>query len=68
MLLQLLRKTAALKRREKSLFSELTTAEKTELQEANRELQIVKSELKKRCSQAPAKSPSQPKSKNPFRP
>jgi hypothetical protein len=66
MLLQLLRKTASLKRREKSLFSELTTTEKAELQDANRELQIVKSELKKRCSQPTPKPQSQPKSKHPF--
>jgi hypothetical protein len=68
MLLQGLRRTASLKRREKSLFSELTTAEKAELQEANRELQIVKSELKKRCAQPTANPASQPKSKHPFRP
>jgi hypothetical protein len=68
MLLQLHRKTAALKRREKSLFSELSRTEKAELQEANRDLELVKSELKKRCSQPTSKSPSLPKSKSPFRP
>jgi hypothetical protein len=68
MLLQLARKIAPLKRRERSLFSELTTAEKAELQEAERDLQLVKSELKKRCSQPAAKPSPQGKSKNPFRP
>jgi hypothetical protein len=67
MLLQLLRKTAALKRRERSLFSDLTATEKAELQQWNEELRIVKSVLKNRCSE-PAKPSSQPKSKTPFKP
>ncbi|HMK37545.1 MAG TPA: hypothetical protein VK463_20905, partial [Desulfomonilaceae bacterium] len=59
MLVQLLRKTSSLKRREKSLFSDLTPAEKNELQEATHDLQIVKSILKGRCAEQEAR-PAQP--------
>lgn len=68
MLLQLLRKTAGLKRRERSLFSELTPSEKAELQEWNQELQTVKSILKTRCAESATKSSSQQKPRSPFRP
>jgi hypothetical protein len=49
MLIQLLRKTKSLKRREHSTFSELTPAEKTILQESDRELRTVNTILKARC-------------------
>jgi hypothetical protein len=49
MLVQLLRKTKSLKRREHSTFSELTPAEKTILQESDRELRTVNTILKARC-------------------
>ena len=50
MLVQLLRKTKSLKRREHSTFSELTPAEKTTLQESERELKTVNTILKARCA------------------
>jgi hypothetical protein len=50
MLVQLLRKTKSLKRREHSTFSELTPAEKTTLQESERELKTVTTILKARCA------------------
>jgi hypothetical protein len=49
MLVQLLRKTKSLKRREHSTFSELTQAEKTTLQESEGELRTVTTVLKARC-------------------
>jgi hypothetical protein len=49
MLVQLLRKTKSLKRREHSTFSELTQAEKTTLQESEGELRAVTTVLKARC-------------------
>lgn len=50
MLVQLFRKTNSLKRREHSTFSELTPAEKTTLQESERELRTVTTILKARCA------------------
>jgi hypothetical protein len=49
MLVQLLRKTKSLKRREHSTFSELTSAEKSILQESEKELRTVTKILKSRC-------------------
>jgi hypothetical protein len=49
MLLQLLRKSKALKRREHSSFSELTPVEKAVLQECEREFRTVNTILKARC-------------------
>jgi hypothetical protein len=49
MLVQLLRKTKSLKRREHSTFSELTSAEKTILHDSEKELRTVTSILKARC-------------------
>jgi len=49
MLVQLLRKTKSLKRREHSTFSELSPAEKTVLQESEREIRTINTILKARC-------------------
>jgi hypothetical protein len=49
-LVQLLRKVNALKKREHSLFSRLTDAEKHELEEANQKLTAVRTVLNTRCS------------------
>lgn len=59
MLVQLLRKTNPLKRRERSTFSELSDSEKKELQEATREMNIVSEIMKARCAAEP--SPKQRK-------
>lgn len=59
LLLQLVQKTTALKRREGSLFSALTPAERTELEEAERAFKELKSAIRSRCA---AHEPS-----NPFR-
>jgi hypothetical protein len=53
MLVQLLRKFHSLKRRESSLFSELSQLEKTELESANDELAKVRNALKSRCGEPP---------------
>jgi hypothetical protein len=50
MLVQLLRRATPLKRREHSTFSELTPAEKTVMRESFRELRMVTTILKARCS------------------
>jgi hypothetical protein len=49
MLVQLLRKTNSLKRREHSTFSELTAAEKAILRDSEKELRTVTEILKARC-------------------
>ncbi|MGO9571061.1 MAG: hypothetical protein ACLP5H_26350 [Desulfomonilaceae bacterium] len=51
MLVQILRKTKSLKRREHSTFSDLTPAEKTTLYESEREFRTVTTILKARCPQ-----------------
>ncbi len=55
--LQLVQKTVALKRREGSLFSALTSAEKDELQEADREFKELKAAIKTRCAAHESHSP-----------
>jgi hypothetical protein len=49
MLVQLLRKTKSLKRREHSTFSELTSEEKTILRDSEKQLRTVTTILKSRC-------------------
>jgi hypothetical protein len=51
MLVQLLRRTTSLKRREHSTFSELTPAEKAILRDSEKELRTVNAILKARCVQ-----------------
>ncbi|MGB6065118.1 MAG: hypothetical protein WBG50_09930 [Desulfomonilaceae bacterium] len=53
MLVQILRRSNPLKRREHSTFSELTPAEKSLLQESERELKAVNTMLKARCTREP---------------
>jgi hypothetical protein len=53
MLVQLIRKVNSLKRRETSLFSELTQLERNELEAANEELAKVRTALKSRCAEPP---------------
>ena len=50
MLVQLLRKSKSLKRREHSTFSQLTPGENTVLQESEREFRTVNTILKARCA------------------
>jgi hypothetical protein len=50
-LLQLIRKTTQLKRKQTGLLSELTSAERTELQEALDDTKKVRDTLRKRCSE-----------------
>jgi hypothetical protein len=57
LLLQLVQKTVALKRREGSLFSALTPAEKTELQEADLAFKELKAAIKSRCAAQETHSP-----------
>jgi len=53
-LFSLLQKTSALKRRQNSVFSGLSSAEKTELHEADQALKEVKAAIKTKCTAAPA--------------
>jgi hypothetical protein len=57
LLLQLVQKTAALKRREGSLFSSLTQAEKNEIQEADNSFKELKAAIKSRCASEDSRSP-----------
>ncbi len=59
LLLQLVQKTVALKRREGSLFSALTPTEKNELQEADRAFKELKAAIKSRCAAQENRSPFQ---------
>jgi hypothetical protein len=57
LLLQLVQKTAAIKRREGSLFSALTPAERNELLEADRTFKELKTAIKSRCPSQENRSP-----------
>ncbi|MBI5569526.1 MAG: hypothetical protein HY914_06225 [Desulfomonile tiedjei] len=56
-LFALLQKTSALKRRQNSVFSALSAAEKAELQDVEGALKEVKAAIKTKCSPAPAPTP-----------
>ena len=55
-LFQLLQKTNTLKRRQDSLFSALSPAEKTELQEAEQSLKEVQAAIKTKCASEPKRT------------
>ena len=57
LLLQLVQKTTALKRREGSLFSALTSEEKSELEEAERAFKELKAAIRSRCAAQDRSSP-----------
>jgi hypothetical protein len=62
-LVQLLQKAQSLRRRENSLLSEFTSADKRELREAEQDIEAVKAALKARC---PASVPPKPFRRNPH--
>lgn len=51
MLVQTIRKTNTLKRRTQSIFSDLSSKEKSELEQATQDLENIRATLKSRCSQ-----------------
>lgn len=59
LLVQLVRKTSALQRREHSTFSELSDTENQELQDARREIRVIVEVMKARCGLATV--PDEPK-------